>query len=95
LFVTHLLFVGGTGAVRFDLNIVEWIPLSWWKDEYESSNNGRNYERRQRSEGDELMGSTAFVASCLVISMIAAQNTSRREGVKGAVGLIKGSGNLV
>jgi hypothetical protein len=41
------------------------------------------------------MGSTAFVASCLVISMIAAQNSSRREGVKGAVGLIKGSGNLV
>jgi hypothetical protein len=44
---------------------------------------------------EELMSSTAFVASCLVISMIAAQNTSRREGVKGAMGLIKGSGNLV
>ena len=44
---------------------------------------------------EELMDSTAFVASCLVISMIAAQNTSRWEGVKGAVGLIKGSGNSV
>ena len=44
---------------------------------------------------EELMDSTAFVASCLVISMIAAQNTSRREGVKGAVGLIKGSGNSI
>ena len=73
--------------------LVEWIPSYWWKDEYESSNNGGNYERRQRSEGDELMGSTAFVASCLVISMIAAQNSTRREGVKGAVALIKGSGN--
>lgn len=40
-------------------------------------------------------GSTAFVASCLVISMIAAQNPGRRDVGKGVVSLVKGSGKLI
>jgi hypothetical protein len=45
----------------------------------------------------KLMNSTAFVASCLVISMIAAQNSSRRDlGTAGRVAsLVKGTGKLV
>jgi hypothetical protein len=42
--------------------------------------------------------STAFVASCLVISMVAAQNSGRNVGGKaarGVVGMVTGSGKLV
>ena len=51
--------------------------------------------REQSKRQQELMDSTAFVGSCLIISMIAAQNHGRREAGRGVVGLVKGSGKLV
>jgi hypothetical protein len=51
LFVTHLLFVGGTGGVISNPNIVKWIPSSRWKDGSGSLNNGWKEGRWQAQDG--------------------------------------------
>lgn len=49
------------------------------------------------AETGSLMASTAFVASCLVISLLAARNSGRDSGkaARGAVGMVAGGGKLV